>query len=201
MLEAAVIAIPHPKWDERPLLIVVPHPAGPPPTPEDVLTFMQVGVPQVWCVLLVCMLLSDIFSLCGGRLLVRAWKIFESIYWRVPICIILSRHVPGKIYHCAAQCHHACLGTSQNSQDVPLPPRKFCCGGMGSAMTRAIEFWLNFQYLRDMRMRSVQGKVAKWWLPDDCVLVEEIPHTATGKISKLELRKQFKDFRPQRARL
>ena len=50
-------------------------------------------------------------------------------------------------------------------------------------------------------MRPVQGKVAKWWLPDDCVLVKEIPHTATGKISKLELRKQFKDFRPQRARL
>jgi len=47
----------------------------------------------------------------------------------------------------------------------------------------------------------VQGKVAKWWVPDDCVLVKEIPHTATGKISKLELRKQFKDYRPQRARL
>ena len=43
VLEAAVIAVPHPKWDERPLLIVVPHPAGPPPTPEDVLAFMQVG--------------------------------------------------------------------------------------------------------------------------------------------------------------
>ncbi len=50
MLEAAVIAIPHPKWDERPLLIVVPDPAGPPPTPEDVLAFMQVGTHKssVW---------------------------------------------------------------------------------------------------------------------------------------------------------
>ncbi|KAK9835417.1 hypothetical protein WJX81_008061 [Elliptochloris bilobata] len=86
VLEAAVIAIPHPKWDERPLLILVPHPAAPPPTPEDVLAFMQ-------------------------------------------------------------------------------------------------------------------GKVAKWWLPDNCVLVKEIPHTATGKISKLELRKQFKDYRLQRSRL
>jgi non-ribosomal peptide synthetase component E (peptide arylation enzyme) len=46
-----------------------------------------------------------------------------------------------------------------------------------------------------------QGKVAKWWVPDDCVLVKEIPHTATGKISKLEPRKQFKDYRPQRARM
>lgn len=39
------------------------------------------------------------------------------------------------------------------------------------------------------------GKVAKWWLPDDVVFVEEIPHTATGKISKLELRRQFKDYK------
>lgn len=64
MLEAAVIAIPHPKWDERPLLIVVPHPAGPPPTPEDVLAFMQVGTPQVWCMLLARTQVSKLSALC-----------------------------------------------------------------------------------------------------------------------------------------
>lgn len=37
-------------------------------------------------------------------------------------------------------------------------------------------------------------KVAKWWLPNDMVVVEEIPHTATGKISKKDLRDQFKDY-------
>ena len=36
------------------------------------------------------------------------------------------------------------------------------------------------------------GKIAKWWTPDDVVFVPEIPHTATGKISKLQLRQQFK---------
>jgi 3-(methylthio)propionyl---CoA ligase len=41
----------------------------------------------------------------------------------------------------------------------------------------------------------MQGKIAKWWMPDDVVFVEEIPHTATGKIQKLTLRKQFKDYR------
>ena len=41
----------------------------------------------------------------------------------------------------------------------------------------------------------MQGKIAKWWLPDDVVLVEEIPHTATGKIQKITLRQQFKDYR------
>ena len=39
------------------------------------------------------------------------------------------------------------------------------------------------------------GKIAKWWLPDDVVLVEAIPHTATGKIQKTALREQFKDYR------
>jgi len=40
----------------------------------------------------------------------------------------------------------------------------------------------------------LDGKLAKWWMPDDVVFVEEIPHTATGKIQKLTLREQFKDY-------
>ncbi len=40
----------------------------------------------------------------------------------------------------------------------------------------------------------MQGKIAKWWMPDDVVFVKEIPHTATGKILKTALRKQFKDY-------
>jgi fatty-acyl-CoA synthase len=39
------------------------------------------------------------------------------------------------------------------------------------------------------------GKVARWWLPDDVVTVAEIPHTATGKILKTELRRQFAEHR------
>jgi fatty-acyl-CoA synthase len=39
------------------------------------------------------------------------------------------------------------------------------------------------------------GKVAKWWLPDAIEFVDEIPHTGTGKISKKDLREQFKDYR------
>ncbi|MDE2335139.1 MAG: long-chain-fatty-acid--CoA ligase [Rhodospirillales bacterium] len=37
------------------------------------------------------------------------------------------------------------------------------------------------------------GKVAKWWLPDDVITLEALPHTATGKISKRILREQFRD--------
>jgi fatty-acyl-CoA synthase len=43
-------------------------------------------------------------------------------------------------------------------------------------------------------LQFMQGKIAKWWMPDDVSFVEEIPHTATGKIQKMELRKQFKDY-------
>ena len=39
------------------------------------------------------------------------------------------------------------------------------------------------------------GKVAKWWLPDAVVIVPAIPHTATGKILKSELRQRFADYR------
>jgi fatty-acyl-CoA synthase len=41
----------------------------------------------------------------------------------------------------------------------------------------------------------MQGKIAKWWLPDDVVFVDEIPHTATGKVQKLTLRRIFRDYR------
>ena len=40
----------------------------------------------------------------------------------------------------------------------------------------------------------MQGKIAKWWMPDDVVFVDEIPHTATGKILKTALRDSFKDY-------
>ena len=40
-----------------------------------------------------------------------------------------------------------------------------------------------------------EGKIAKWWTPDDVQFVEAIPLGATGKILKTKLREQFKDYR------
>jgi len=37
-------------------------------------------------------------------------------------------------------------------------------------------------------------KVAKWWLPDEVKFVEELPHTATGKILKRALRDEYKEY-------
>jgi fatty-acyl-CoA synthase len=47
---------------------------------------------------------------------------------------------------------------------------------------------------RDDILRFMQGKIASWWMPDEVVFVDEIPHTATGKIQKTVLRERFKNF-------
>jgi len=48
---------------------------------------------------------------------------------------------------------------------------------------------------KDDMIAFMEGRVARWWLPDDVVLVDRIPHTATGKIQKTALRDMFKDYR------
>jgi fatty-acyl-CoA synthase len=41
----------------------------------------------------------------------------------------------------------------------------------------------------------LQGKIAKWWMPDDVVFVDDIPLGATGKIDKKVVRERLKDYR------
>jgi fatty-acyl-CoA synthase len=48
---------------------------------------------------------------------------------------------------------------------------------------------------REELLRFYEGKVAKWWLPDDVQFVDAIPLGATGKILKTRLREQFRDYR------
>ncbi|MGL4445105.1 MAG: long-chain-fatty-acid--CoA ligase [Alsobacter sp.] len=48
---------------------------------------------------------------------------------------------------------------------------------------------------RESLLAYMEGKIAKWWMPDDVVFVPEIPHTATGKIQKTELRRTFEAYR------
>jgi acyl-CoA synthetase (AMP-forming)/AMP-acid ligase II len=48
---------------------------------------------------------------------------------------------------------------------------------------------------KDDLLKFYEGKIAKWWMPDDVVFVKELPHTATGKLSKLTIREQFKDYK------
>ena len=46
---------------------------------------------------------------------------------------------------------------------------------------------------REELLRHFDGKVAKWWVPDDVVVVDTLPHTATGKLLKTKLREQFRE--------
>lgn len=47
---------------------------------------------------------------------------------------------------------------------------------------------------REQVLEYMKDKTAKWSMPDDVIFVDEIPHTATGKISKLTLRDELKDY-------
>lgn len=42
-------------------------------------------------------------------------------------------------------------------------------------------------------LAGFDGKIAKWWTPDDVIFVEELPHTATGKVLKTALREIYQD--------
>lgn len=47
---------------------------------------------------------------------------------------------------------------------------------------------------RDSLYAHMKGQVASWWLPDDIQFVDQMPINATGKIEKVKLREQFKDY-------
>ena len=48
---------------------------------------------------------------------------------------------------------------------------------------------------REEMLAYFEGRIAKWQIPDDVVFIDEIPHTATGKMLKLKLREQFRDHK------
>ena len=48
---------------------------------------------------------------------------------------------------------------------------------------------------RDELLEFYTGKIAKWSTPDDVVFVDELPHTATGKLSKKMLREKYGTYR------
>jgi fatty-acyl-CoA synthase len=50
------------------------------------------------------------------------------------------------------------------------------------------------QVARESLLKFLEGKIARWWMPDDVVFVEALPHTATGKLSKVELRRQLAGY-------
>jgi fatty-acyl-CoA synthase len=53
----------------------------------------------------------------------------------------------------------------------------------------------NSEVTKEEILEFLKDKIASWWMPDDVVFVDSLPHTATGKIQKLVLREQFKDYK------
>jgi len=51
------------------------------------------------------------------------------------------------------------------------------------------------QATREELFAVLSQKVAKWWMPDEILFVSELPHTATGKLNKLKLREQYRDYK------
>ncbi len=44
-------------------------------------------------------------------------------------------------------------------------------------------------------LEFLETRVVKWWLPDEVLFVDSLPHTATGKLQKMSLRAMYKDHR------
>ena len=47
---------------------------------------------------------------------------------------------------------------------------------------------------REEFLSYLDGKIARWWMPDDVVFVDDIPLGATGKIDKKVIRQRFADY-------
>jgi acyl-CoA synthetase (AMP-forming)/AMP-acid ligase II/predicted alpha/beta hydrolase family esterase len=47
-------------------------------------------------------------------------------------------------------------------------------------------------------LAHLADRVARWWCPEEVVFVDQLPHTATGKLQKMALRQQFRDYQPTR---
>ena len=48
---------------------------------------------------------------------------------------------------------------------------------------------------RNAMLDYLATRVAKWWLPDEVLFVDSLPHTATGKVLKTKLREEYRDYR------
>lgn len=79
---------------------------------------------------------------------------------------------------------------------VPVLPDGAKVPAMGSTWTRAQSEALSKAAALPASsvLRFLEGKLAKWWMPDGVVYVPSIPHTATGKMSKLELRRLLAEW-------
>jgi len=84
------------------------------------------------------------------------------------------------------------------TQTTPIIPSDggdiFSHAGGNSSAQRGLEGH-NFLPSREELLRFFEGKIARFWMPDDVVFVDSLPIGGTGKIQKNKLREQFRDYR------
>lgn len=51
-----------------------------------------------------------------------------------------------------------------------------------------------YEVTAEMMVKHLTGRIAKWWMPDDLVVVDQLPRTGTGKVVKKELRDTYADY-------
>jgi fatty-acyl-CoA synthase len=77
---------------------------------------------------------------------------------------------------------------------IAIPHEKWVERPLACVVVKAGE-----EVTRDEVLEWLRPRVAKWWLPDDVVFIDEVPKTSVGKFSKKDLRDRFADYRPESA--
>jgi fatty-acyl-CoA synthase len=72
---------------------------------------------------------------------------------------------------------------------VGLPHRKWGERPLAAVVLKAGE-----SATKEDILGFLEGRVAKWWLPDDVAFIDEVPKTSVGKFSKKDLRARFADY-------
>ncbi|MGZ5585007.1 MAG: AMP-binding enzyme [Usitatibacter sp.] len=86
------------------------------------------------------------------------------------------------------------LGRRRAGALRPAPRRSAACARCSrSTSTKKPEAELT----REEMLAFYDGKIAQWWIPGDVVFVDELPHTATGKLMKTTLRERFSEHLAQ----
>jgi len=86
-----------------------------------------------------------------------------------------------------ADSHRNC---DQSENIAPVDQRSLRCSAHTAPASRGC-WWVGFGSAPTL-LAFFDGKIAKWWTPDDVIFVDAIPLGATGKMQKNKLREQFK---------
>ena len=100
---------------------------------------------------------------------------------------VLCSHRRAVLHSCVAALPDACRISLDDTVALVSPMFHAMFWGMPYCATRRQGSRLKAQDL----LVFCEGKIAKWWMPDDVLFVDELPHGATGKVLKTKLRELY----------